>query len=140
MNNLSVKTVCQFVVQLDNVPGTLAQITQACAIAGVNFEGFFQTVHKSKEDGSVHFVTEQKEEAREVLRSLDKSYSEEKIISLQYSDKPGVVANVAQVFAYEEINIEGMYVSTPGDSKETILYLRVSESDLDRAIEAAKNL
>ena len=127
--NITVQTVTQFTVTLDNVPGTLANITQSLAIAGVNIEGFFQTVDTSEQHGAIHFVTHDVAAARDLLASLERSFSEKTILTLQYSDKPGVIALVAQTLGESNINIEEMYLSTPGISEETVLYVGLSKGD-----------
>ena len=137
---MSVREMTQFVTVLDNVPGALAEITRACAIAGINLEGFFQTIDASQTHGTVHFVTRNVDEARTTLVSLGKEFSEKQVLALQYADKPGVMAHVAQTLGDAGVNIEEVYVSTPGAAEETVLYVGVSGADLQRALEIAQQL
>lgn len=134
MNALTVNTVIQFTIILQNAPGVLAKVAQACFKAGVNFDGFFQDVDPSGKTGIVHFVTNNVSAAREALRSINQEFSEKKLLALQYRDKPGIVANIAQEFGNANINLEELYVSTPGAGERTVFYIGVADSDLQKAL------
>ncbi len=134
MNALAVSTVIQFTLTLENVPGTLAKVAQACFKAGVSFDGFFQDVDPSGKTGIVHFVTNDVSATRTALQAINQKFSEKKLLALQYRDKPGIVANLAQEFGNAGINLEELYVSTPGVGEKTVFYIGVADRDLEKAL------
>ena len=140
MNKFSVQTVTQLSVIVDDVPGSLARVAGALANAGINLEGFCQIAEGSDKIARAHFITSQADDAKQTLSSLGTKYTEEKILSLHYSDRPGVVAEVAQALGDAGINIEDMYLSTPGTTKDTVLYVGVSKGNFAKAAEIAKNI
>ena len=124
---------------LENVPGSLAQVAEAFANAGINIEGICHTETPDKV-AIHHFVVDQVPAAKQALESAGKKFSEEKILSLWYPDEPGIIAKVTRAFGDAGVNVETMYLSTPGKMKDTVLYVGVGDNDYAKAEAIAKSL
>jgi hypothetical protein len=140
MNRISVKIVTQFSVALNNVPGSMATVSEALFKARVNIEGVCHTVEHSGKTARWYFVVNNLADTRRALKSIGKKASESKILALSYSDEPGVIARVARAFGNTKINIDTMYLSTPGKSKDTVLYIGVRASVLAKAAKIVKSI
>ena len=138
----SVSQVNQLSMGMSNVPGSLGKAAKALADAGVNIEGLCQVAAGVGADAMqiVHLVSDPGDTAKQILESSGFEVSEEKILAVHSSDSPGVVANVAGALGDAGINIENLYVSTPGDAKDTVLFLSVKSGDLAKATEAVQHL
>jgi hypothetical protein len=139
MGTISVKSVTQLNVVLDNVPGALAKVAGSFASGGINIEGICRT---QSSDSTVmeRFVVDQVDAAKKALGSLGNTFTEEKILSLWCVDQPGIIAKVAKAFGDAGINIENMYSSSAGKMKDTVLYVGVSSGNFAKAEGIAKGL
>jgi hypothetical protein len=104
----------QFVVQLDNHPGELAQLSRTFAQRGVQ-------IHHAACAGSgplqCMFVTFTDDDAaRSVLRGLGHDFIEGEPIMVEVANEPGALAAISQKLADAGIGITGMIMagSKPG--------------------------
>ena len=118
----------QFVVQLDNRPGSFAGLTRALAERGINLRGISgggtgvcaYTVLETDDDDAT----------RAVLRSSGYPYVEGETLIVQVEDKPGGLAAVAEKLAAAGVDIRGvLFVGRTDGSVETAL----SVDDVARA-------
>lgn len=121
----------QFVVQLDNRPGTFAGLTRAIAERGINLRGI-----SGGGTGACAYAvltTDDDDATRMVLRSGGYPYVEGETLIVKVEDKPGGLAAVAEKLAAAGVDIRGvLFVGRTAGTVETAF----SVDDVARAREA----
>jgi hypothetical protein len=118
----------QFVVQLDNRPGTFAGLTRALAERGID-------LHEISGGGTgdrayVVLTTSDEEATRAVLRAGGYPYVEGETLVVEVEDRPGGLAAVAEKLAAAGVDIRGvLFVGRREGTVETAL----SVDDVARA-------
>ena len=121
--------VTQFSVFLVNKPGVLAQVTRALAEAKVNVSAL--TLVDSQEHGVLRFVAENPEAARLVLTKLNLPMTETDVLSMELSNRPGALADVAGLLGENHININYAYCTSGAPGGKTTGVFKVA--DLNKA-------
>ncbi len=112
-------------VELEDRPGTLAQLGEALGRAGVNIEGVCAVPVGGR--GRVHVLVGDAPAARRALEAAGiPVVAEREVLVLDVVDQPGTLGAVARKLADAGVNIEWAYLAT-----RTRLVLAVS--DLERA-------
>ena len=93
-----------FIVELANVPGALAEITEAIAEKGVNILGF--TGATSGATGSVVFITNDEAGTRAALAGAGATTREAELVVANLAHEPGSLAKLARQLADAGVNIE----------------------------------
>ena len=123
------QVVTQFSVFLVNKPGVLAQVTKALADAKVNITAL--TLVDSQEHGVLRFVAENPEVARGVLTKLNLPMTETEVLSMELSNRPGALADVAGLLGANHININYAYCTSGAPGGRTTGVFKVA--DLNKA-------
>jgi hypothetical protein len=121
----------EFTVKLENEPGTLARVGTVLGDADVNIvaiQGF-----SGGEESIVQFVTSNPDEVPEVLKIAGIPYTSREVLIVKVLDDPGMLGDVALVFAAAGINIDSVYVTTTG-------HVVLAVDDLDGAIQVAESM
>ena len=100
----------QFSVFLVNKPGVLAQVTRALADSKVNLVAM--TLVDSQEHGVLRFVAEDPAKAREVVKKLNLPATETEVLSMELSNRPGALADVAGLLGENHVNINYAYCTS----------------------------
>jgi hypothetical protein len=124
-----VRVATQFSVFLVNKPGVLAQVTSALANAKVNIVAM--TLVDSQEHGVLRFVADNSEHARSVLKQLNLPMTETDVVSMELSNHPGALADVAGLLGKNHININYAYVTSGAPGGHTTGIFKVA--DLNKA-------
>ncbi len=112
-------------VELEDRPGTLAQLGEALGRAGVNIEGICGVPVQGK--GRIHVLVEDAAAARRALEAAGiPVVAEREVLVVDVVDQPGTLGSVARKVADAGVNIDWVYLAT-----RTRLVLAVS--DLERA-------
>ena len=98
----------EFVVRLDNRPGSLARLTELLAAAGVNIDAL--AAWGDNGDGVVRLVVDQPEACARTLREASLSFEERTVLAAHLDDVPGELARVARSLADANINIEAVFL------------------------------
>lgn len=98
----------EFVVRLDNRPGSLARLTELLAGAGVNIDALAAWGRNG--DGIVRLVVDQPEACARVLDEAGLSFDEQPVLSARLADRPGELARVARALADAGVNIEAIFL------------------------------
>ena len=98
----------EFVVRLDNRPGSLARLTELLAAAGVNIDAL--AAWGENGDGVVRLIVDQPEACARVLDEASLSFEERTVLSAMLANKPGELARVTRALADAAINIEAIFV------------------------------
>jgi hypothetical protein len=129
------QVVTQFSVFLVNKPGVLAQVTRALAEAKINVSAL--TLVDSQEHGVLRFVAEKAESARQVLTKLNLPMTETDVLSMELSNRPGALADVAGLFGENHININYAYCTSGAPGGKTTGVFKVA--DLNKAQRVLKD-
>jgi hypothetical protein len=104
----------QFVVQLKNEPGAMANLAEALAARGVDLRAIGGG--SMGDSGHVIMTTADDETARSVLEDGGYVYIEGESILAEVDDKPGGMARLARALADAGVNIEGhLFLGRWGD-------------------------
>jgi hypothetical protein len=106
----AVNNAIQFSVFLVNKPGILAQVTRALAEEKINVVAM--TLVDSQEHGVLRVVAEDPAAARDVLKKLNLPMTETDVLSLDLSNNPGALADVAQLLGQNHVNINYAYCTS----------------------------
>jgi hypothetical protein len=123
------KTATQFAVFLVNKPGVLAQVTRSLAEAKLNLVAM--TLVDSQEHGVLRMVVEDEDEARKVLGKLNLPMTETEVVCIDLSNRPGALADVAQLLGENHSNINYAYCTSGAPGGRTTGVFKVA--DLNKA-------
>lgn len=98
----------EFVVRLDNRPGSLARLTELLAAAGVNIDAL--AAWGENGDGIVRLIVDQPEACARVLHDASLRFDERTVLSALLANQPGELARVTRALAEAAINIEAIFV------------------------------
>jgi hypothetical protein len=118
----------QFIVQLENRPGSLAALARALANRGVNIDhvagGGAGTI------GYAAFSTDDDEAARAVLRGSGLEFVEGTSFVVDMPDRPGALADVTEKLAGAGMSIHGLLVVGRRDDRLSVAF---AVDDVDAA-------
>ncbi|MDX1447990.1 MAG: ACT domain-containing protein [Acidimicrobiia bacterium] len=98
----------EFVVRLDNRPGSLARLTELLAQAGVNIDAL--AAWGTNGDGVVRLIVDLPDACARTLDEAGLSYERRTVLSAMLADRPGELARVTRALAEAEINIEAIFI------------------------------
>jgi hypothetical protein len=99
------------VIDVDNTPGSLAQVAAAVSDAGVNLAA--ATCIGSGELAELHILVPHPEAARHSLSTVHMAVSREReVVVVDVEDNPGVLADLARKIARAGINLDLVYIAT----------------------------
>ncbi len=124
----------QFSLLLENRPGSLAETCSALAAKAVNIEAIMASDVRGW--GTVRLVVNHEDTARKVLESMGLKFTEEKVLAVRLSDRPGALGRVTRKLAEHNLNIEYVYGSIEKGSPKALIVLAVS--DLKKAVQLLK--
>lgn len=124
--------VTQFSVALENRPGSLAQLCSELAAKAVNIEAVMAPDVRGV--GTVRLVVNQSETARKVFQAIGIKFSEERVLGVRLSDRPGALGRVTRKLAENNINIEYTYGSIEKGAPKALIVMAVSELEKAAAL------
>lgn len=98
----------EFVVRLDNRPGSLARLTELLAAAGVNIDAL--AAWGENGDGVVRLIVDQPAACARVLDDASLGFEERTVLSAMLANRPGELARVTRALADAAINIEAIFL------------------------------
>ena len=93
-----------FIVNLENRPGTLAELGEALGARGVNISGVAGTTWN--DTGAIALITNDDSATRAVLEERDIDYRDVDVVSASLDDRPGALGAAARRLADRGINVE----------------------------------
>lgn len=124
----------QFVVQIENRPGSLGRFARALAERGINI-----THCAAGGAGNIGYAmveTEDDDATRAVLRSIGQSFVEGTPFTVEVEDRPGALAEVADRLGRAGIMINGLLIVGRRNGK---VHLAIATDDDSRARELLAN-
>jgi hypothetical protein len=93
-----------FIVNLDNRPGTLAELGSALGERGINISGVAGATWDNH--GAIALITNDDSAARSILEEKGIEHRDVEIVSASLEDRPGTLGAAARLLADRGINIE----------------------------------
>jgi hypothetical protein len=109
-----------FIIELDNRPGSLADVAAAIAEKGINITGVAGATGTSS--GTVALVTNDEGATRSALEGAGARFREVALASAALEDKPGVLADAARRLADARVNIEAIFPTGMEGGKITVAF------------------
>lgn len=128
---MAASTVKEFVVALENTPGTLAEVASALGKANVNITGF--QLQAGGDFGQFRFATNDPAKTESWLRTTRHSFRVRDAVAASAENKPGELGRLAQKLAQSGVNIEATYHVFPQGSEGQVLF---SVDNVQAAIKA----
>lgn len=119
--------VKQLSIQMENKPGTLAQLCTELARYAVNITAIMAP--EVKDVGTVRLVVGSLDTARRVLDQQGLKYTEQDVIALKLSDRPGALGRATRKLAERGINVEYAYGSIVKGADRAMVILGVSDPE-----------
>ncbi len=116
--------VTQLMIRAQDKPGTLAVICSEMAKLAVNITAIMAA---PQEAGGIRMVAQPLATAKRVLESMQLPYSEEEVLAIRVTDKPGALGKATRKLADKGINIIYAYGSIVKDSERALIILGVSD-------------
>jgi hypothetical protein len=99
------------VIEIENTPGTLAEVAAAISDAGVNIAA--ATFVGSGARAELHILVKHAEAARHSLAISHLAVTREReVVVVDVEDRPGVLADLTRKIAQAEVNLDLVYVAT----------------------------
>ena len=115
-------------VNLEDRPGTLADVGEALGKADINIEGVCGFPSEGK--GIIHILVEDAAAARRALEEVGIEVGDEReVLVLEIEDRPGAFGEVSRRIANAGVNIDLVYAAT-----NTRLVLGVDDLDKARTV------
>lgn len=119
-----------FIVDLPNRPGSLADVAEALAAAGVNITATAGATSGSV--GSLAFTADDRGSARAALDAHGWAYREVPIVVAALEHRPGTLAEAARRMAAAGVNLDTMFV-TGMDGGKVLVGFGVGDAAAARA-------
>jgi hypothetical protein len=126
----------QITVWVESTPGQLGRIAKALGDAKVNITAF--SAYTMGGESPVRLQVSSPAKAKKVLVGLGHRITEEEVLRLTLSDKPGVLGAVGERLGKANVNLEYAFGSVPKGGKKADVVLGVS--DLAGAAKALRGL
>lgn len=117
--------VKQLTAWVESKPGELGRIAEALGKANVNISAV--SCWCARSGNPVHLVVSSPAKAKKALQKLGVRVTEEEVLCVTLSNKPGLLGEVGMRLGAENINIEYTYASVPTGAKNADLILAVSD-------------
>ena len=124
----------QISVFAENRKGSLAEITEMLAEAGIDLKAF--TVADTTNFGVLRILVDAPKKALAVLQMNDCIASITPVVSVKMDDQPGSLSKILRLFENAEIEVEYMYAFVA--QKENTAYVNFRVEDAENAVEMLK--
>jgi hypothetical protein len=127
---LSLETMTQLAVFLENRPGALARVCEALAKAGINIHAL--TVSDTVDHAVVRVIVSDPTKALMLLGERGVLAFENDVLCIDASNERGVLGKIAEALSRAEVNIEYAYLATGENSPRGMIVLRPSNVEKAR--------
>ncbi|MBV9008337.1 MAG: ACT domain-containing protein [Verrucomicrobia bacterium] len=138
---VSITTVTQLAIFMENRPGSLAHACAAIAEAGINIEALATEGNVFGGQSSemlVRMVVSDPAKAAAVLAEEGAVAVKTDVLLIEGNNRPGLLAAIASKLATAEVNIESIYLSGGADGEKYVVILR--PSDVEKAQRLLRDL
>lgn len=99
----------EFVIVLENKPGTVAEVATALGKANINIQGYL--VNATGEFGTIRIVTSDPTKTESWLKSTNRVYQSHDVVTVPIQNKPGELGTFASTLAKSGVNIQASYAT-----------------------------
>lgn len=117
----------QLTVVLENKPGALAELCTELSKYAVNISAIMAP--ESESQTPLRMVTSSHETAKRVLTTMSLKFTEEPVLTLRVSDRPGSLGRLTRKLAENDINIEYIYGSIVKGMGKALIVVAVSDTE-----------
>lgn len=100
----------EFVLPLENRPGTLAEVATALGKSNINIIGFL--LEAQGDFGVARVVTSDPGKTESWLKSINKPYRANDVITVPVQDKPGELGRITTTLSKSGVNVNAAYPTT----------------------------
>lgn len=115
-------------------PGMLGEVASALGAKKVNIRAFMAAMEERR--AAIRMVVDKPAAAKKVLAALGWESTEEDVVGLTLSDKPGSLGSVANKLAKAEINIQYAYTGSAKGRQKVSAFFAVA--DVKAALKALR--
>lgn len=126
----------QITAWVESTPGELGRVADALGKAKINISAM--TCWSAGSESPIHLIVDSPARAKKVLLELGVRVTEEEVLRITLSNKPGALGEVGMRLGEGNNNIEYAYATIPEGGKKADLVLSVS--DVIGASKALRNL
>ena len=120
-------TSTEFVIRMEDRPGTLGKLARRLADRGVNILALQSFPAEGK--SQVRLVVDNASTAKTVLDTERASYTEEKVAQVTLPHRPGELARAASQLGEANININHVYCGLEPRTNQPLLIFGVADVD-----------
>ena len=120
-------TSTEFVIRMEDRPGTLGKLARRLADRGVNVLALQSTPFEGQ--SQVRLVVDNASTAKTVLDSERVNYTEQKVAQVTLPHRPGEMARAASQLGEANININHVYVGIEPRTNQPLLIFGVADAD-----------
>ena len=100
----------EYVIPLENRPGTLTEVTSALGKANVNILGYL--LEAQGDFGVFRFTTNEPGKTESWLKSTNRPYRANDVITVPVPNNPGELGRITSTLAKSGVNVLGSYPSS----------------------------
>jgi len=127
----------QLHLPLDNEIGTLARLCRDLAHGGVNLLGI-SAPESGQQNAGIRLLVVNRDLAVRALSKAGYLFSEEQVLFVEVTNRPGALARAVEKLAKARINIRYAYATASPRGRKTSTVIAVAEDDLARAVKLLK--
>ena len=124
--------VKQIAIFVENQAGSLAEITQLLADAGIDIRAM--SISETTDFGILRLIVDNTDVARSTLAEGGFVCSVNEVVAAELPDVPGGIAGVISVLSKNGVNIEYLYAFVGVSDKQAWVVLRVADNEKAEAI------
>ncbi len=124
--------VKQIAIFVENQAGSLAEITQLLADAGIDIRAM--SISETTDFGILRLIVDNTDVARSTLAEGGFVCSVNEVVAAELPDVPGGIAGVISVLSKNGVNIEYLYAFVGVSGKQAWVVLRVADNEKAEAI------
>ena len=114
------------IVRINNRMGVLAQVSKGLADKGLNIEAVIATVEGN--DALIHIVSSDHQRMMDALREQQLQVQEARIVVAQIEHRPGLLRQVAEKLARQNIDLLYLY-ATATESAQCLIVFSSTNND-----------
>lgn len=126
-------TATQLNLPLDNEIGTLARLCRDLAHGGVNLLAI-AAPESGREHGGIRLLVMNRDVAVRALSKAGYLFTEEQVLFLELTNRPGALAKAVEKLAKARIDIRYAYATASPRAKKTAAVIAVPDAELPRAV------